>query len=66
MLTSKSRFVVDDNGEKTAVIIPIEDYERLLEDLADLSVIAGRRDEPGEPLEVVKDKLEKKWRNSTA
>ena len=66
MLTSKSRFVVDDNGEKTAVIIPIEDYERLLEDLADLSVIAGRRDEPGEPLEVVKDRLEKKWRNSTA
>lgn len=66
MMNSKNQFIVDDNGEKTAVIIPIEDYERLLEDLADLAVIAERRDEPGEPLEVVTDRLEKKWRNSIA
>ena len=66
MLRSKSQFIVDDNGKKTAVIIPIEDYERLLEDLADLAVIAERRDESGDPLEVVTDRLEKKWRNTTA
>ena len=65
MLRSKSQFIVDDNGKKTAVIIPIEEYERLLEDMADLAVIAERRGEPGEPLEVVMDRLEKKWWNTT-
>lgn len=66
MMNSKNQFIVDDNGEKTAVIIPIEDYERLLEDLADLAVIAERREEPGEPLEVVTQRLERKWQSSIA
>lgn len=66
MMNSKNQFIVDDNGEKTAVIIPIEDYERLLEDLADLAVIAERRVEPGEPLEVVTQRLERKWQSSIA
>ena len=39
------KFVVDTKGKKTAVILPIEKYERLLEDLHDLAVVAERRDE---------------------
>jgi hypothetical protein len=39
------RFVVDRDGRKQAVILPLEDYERLLEDLHDLAVVAERRDE---------------------
>lgn len=41
-----TQFVTDDSGRRTAVLLPIEDYERLLEDLEDLAAIAERRDEP--------------------
>jgi len=37
---------VDRAGQKTAVILSIGEYEELLEDLHDLSIIAERRDEP--------------------
>jgi hypothetical protein len=40
------QYVTDSEGRKTAVILPIEKYDELLEDLADLAVIAERRDEP--------------------
>ena len=43
-------FVVDENGKRTAVVLPIGEYERLLEDLEDLAVIAQRRNEPTESL----------------
>ncbi|OGO37137.1 MAG: hypothetical protein A2Z03_12090 [Chloroflexi bacterium RBG_16_56_8] len=42
----KAKYIVDETGKKTAVILPIEEFEELLEDLGDLAVIAERRDEP--------------------
>lgn len=42
----RERYIVDKKGEKTAVVLPVEEYEELLEDLHDLAVIAERRDEP--------------------
>jgi hypothetical protein len=39
------QFVVDSDGKKQAVIVPLEEYERLLEDLHDLAVVAERRDD---------------------
>jgi hypothetical protein len=33
-------------GKKTAVVISLVDYEKLLEDLDDLAAIADRREEP--------------------
>ena len=54
-------FVVDENGKRTAVALPIEEYERLLEDLEDLAVIAQRRHEPTESLSTVVERLERKW-----
>lgn len=39
------QYVTNEAGEKTAVILPIGDYEALMEDLRDLAVIAERRDE---------------------
>jgi len=42
---------MDDRGERTAVVLPIADYEKLLEDLEDLAVVAGRREEPTIPHE---------------
>ena len=64
MARAKKQFIVDEKGTKTAIIVPIKEYEELLEDLEDLAVIAERRHEPTEPLEVVIDRLEKKWRNT--
>ncbi len=37
------KYITDDRGERTAVVLPISDYEKLLEDLA---VVAERRGEP--------------------
>ena len=54
-------FVVDENGKRTAVVLPIEEYERLLEDLEDLAIIAQRRNEPTESLATVAERLERKW-----
>ena len=39
------QFLTNEKGEKTAVVLPIEDYEKLREDLDDLAVIAERREE---------------------
>ena len=39
------QFLTNDKGQKTAVVLAIDDYEKLLEDLDDLAVIAQRRKE---------------------
>jgi PHD/YefM family antitoxin component YafN of YafNO toxin-antitoxin module len=40
------QFLVNEKGEKTAVLIPFEEYVELMEDLHDLAVVAERKDEP--------------------
>ena len=52
-----TKFIVDESGAKKAVILPLEDYEELLEDIHDLTVIAERKDEPTISLEELKKKL---------
>jgi hypothetical protein len=39
------QFLTDDQGQRVAVVIPIADYEDLMEDVADLAAVAERRDE---------------------
>jgi PHD/YefM family antitoxin component YafN of YafNO toxin-antitoxin module len=39
------RYVVDDDGNKQAVILPIAEYEELMEDLHDLAAAAERCNE---------------------
>lgn len=63
MVHAEKRFVVDQHGRKTAVILPIEQYEELMEDLDDLATIAERRGEPTEPIESVRERLEEKWQS---
>jgi hypothetical protein len=48
---SELQYLTDGDGKKTAVVLPLEDYEELLEDLEDLAVISERRDEPAVPHE---------------
>ena len=45
------KFVTNDTGERTDVILSIGDFESLMEDLADLAAIADRRSEPTIPHE---------------
>ena len=56
---SAAEYVVK-NGKRKAVILPIEEYDQLLEDLHDLGVIASRRHEPMIPFEDVLRRLKKK------
>ncbi len=52
-----TKFIVDESGVKKAVILPLEDYEELLEDIHDLAVIAERKDEPTISFEELKKRL---------
>lgn len=58
MTTPQEQYVVDANGNKTAVILTIEQYEQLLEDLHDLAIVAQRRQEQCIDLEEMKQRLE--------
>jgi PHD/YefM family antitoxin component YafN of YafNO toxin-antitoxin module len=40
-----TQYLTDEHGEKVAVVIPIGEYEDLMEDVADLAALAERRDE---------------------
>lgn len=57
-LDPKADYVVK-NGKRTAVILPIEEYEELLQDLDDLAVIASRKNDPTITLAEVKRRLKK-------
>jgi len=39
-------YVTNRAGEKTAVIVPIDSFEELMEDIKDLAAAAERREEP--------------------
>jgi len=51
------QFIVDASGKKTAIVLPLEEYEELLEDLHDVAVIAERKDEPTISFDELKKRL---------
>ena len=53
------QYLTDEAGQKTAVVLPITDYEKLLEDLDDLAAIAERREAPTIPHEQFKAELKR-------
>lgn len=55
----EKKFIVDDKGRKSAVIVPIEKYEELLEDIHDLAIVAERRAERTTSFVELKKKLKK-------
>jgi PHD/YefM family antitoxin component YafN of YafNO toxin-antitoxin module len=59
MSVMQDQFVVDTKGKKTGVILSLKRYERLMEDLHDLAVVAERRDEELISLEEMKRRLKK-------
>jgi hypothetical protein len=40
------QYITTEGGQRTSVILSIEDFHDLLEDLSDLAILAERRDEP--------------------
>jgi PHD/YefM family antitoxin component YafN of YafNO toxin-antitoxin module len=56
---SQTQYIIDENGQKTAVVLPIEEYEELLADLHDLAIIAERRNEPTISFDEIKERLKK-------
>ncbi|MFZ2726075.1 MAG: hypothetical protein WAX77_07500 [Methylococcaceae bacterium] len=52
-----TQYITNQDGQKISVILPIEEYRELMEDLEDLAAIAELRDEPTIPWEQVKQEL---------
>jgi hypothetical protein len=42
-MSESLQYLTDEHGERTAVVLPISEYEKLLQDLEDLAVVAERR-----------------------
>lgn len=53
------QYITNEAGERTAVILPVEEFSELLEDLEDLAVIAGRSGEETIPHEEVRARLKR-------
>ncbi len=59
MELEQEQYVIDTKGKKLSVILSLERYERLMEDLHDLAVAAERRDEQPISYEEMKRRLKK-------
>jgi PHD/YefM family antitoxin component YafN of YafNO toxin-antitoxin module len=59
MNPTQEQYVIDASGAKTAVILSIEQYEQLLEDLHDLAIVAERRSEQAISAADLKKRLER-------
>jgi len=59
MATQSEQYLVDEKGRRTGVVLSMQRYKRLLEDLHDLAVVAERRSEKPVALEEMKRRLER-------
>jgi PHD/YefM family antitoxin component YafN of YafNO toxin-antitoxin module len=53
------QFVINAKGKKTAILLPLRRYRKLMEDLHDLAIVAERRKEKTVTLEDMKRRLRK-------
>ena len=60
-MLEQRRYVVDQAGERQAVILSMAEYRRLLEDLQDMALIAERRDDETVSFEELKTELDNLW-----
>jgi hypothetical protein len=56
---SDKQYVIDAKGNKKGVILSIERYEQMTEDLHDLAAVAERRNEQTISLEDMKQRLKR-------
>jgi len=55
----QEQYVINTKGNRTAVILSLSRYEKLMEDLHDLVVVAERREEESFSLEEMKRRLQR-------
>ena len=55
----QEQFIVDMKGKRTGIILPLNRYQRLMEDLHDLAVVAERRAEKPISLQEMRRRLKK-------
>ncbi len=60
------RFLIDEQGEKTAVQIDLAKYGALWEDVYDILIAQERQDEPRESLCEVKERLRRHGKLNSA
>lgn len=53
----QEQFLIDAKGKKTGVLLSIRQYQKLMEDLHDLAVVAERRNEETISLEEMEHQL---------
>ena len=58
-MAAQEQFVVDAKGRKKAVVLSMDKYEKLMEDLHDLAIVAERREEKPISLAELKRRLKK-------
>jgi hypothetical protein len=51
------QFITDSTGQKISVILPMDEYIELMEDIEDLAAVAELRNEATTPWEQVKKEL---------
>jgi PHD/YefM family antitoxin component YafN of YafNO toxin-antitoxin module len=51
------KYITNKAGDKTAVILSIEEFQELMEDIEDLAAVAERREEPTIPHEQLRVEL---------
>ncbi len=59
MSNTREQFVVDAHGKRTGIILSLRRYERLIEDLHDLAVVAERRSEKSISIGEMKRRLKR-------
>jgi PHD/YefM family antitoxin component YafN of YafNO toxin-antitoxin module len=52
-MSKNVQYIVDSEGHRTAVILPIEEYEEILQDLHLSRIARERQDEPRRPFSEV-------------
>ena len=56
-MAKAEEYIVDKKGRKKCVILDIDEYAELLEDIESLALIADTKDEPKKPFEEIKKRL---------
>lgn len=41
----KPQYITDDQGNRVSVVLPVDEYQELVDDLEDLATVAERREE---------------------
>lgn len=59
MTALREQYVINAKGKRTGVLLSLKQYEKLMEDLHDLAVVAERRAEEPLTLEELKRRLKK-------